>query len=376
MNHAQAEEPLLDRMQRIAMLVAAVGVLACAVGAFLDSTQFFRSYLLAYVFWVGLALGSLGIAMLHNLVGGRWGVTIRGFLETGMRLLPLMAVLVIPILFGIPALYHWVHPEGDHALEFKQPYLNVPFFIGRTVFYFAIWIGLMLYVSKRTEAQARFVSAPGIIVFVFTVTFAAIDWIMSLEPHWYSTIYGMILVVGQALSAIAFCIILLFWFSERRPFSGIVTADHFHDLGNLLLAFNLLWAYTSFSQFLIIWSANIPEETPWYLRRSTNGWQFVAIALMLFHFAVPFFVLLNRSVKRRGRALAQIAAWMIFMRFVDLFYWIIPAGHGEPFHVHWLDIAAPIALGGIWIAAFVWLLKRRPLLLDTHDPRLAPQGGH
>lgn len=368
-------EPGLDRMQRIAMLVGAVGILACVVGAFLDSAQFFRSYLLAYIFWSGLALGSLGIVMLHNLVGGRWGVTIRSFLETGMRTLPLMALLVIPILAGIPTLYHWVHPEGDEILLHKQPYLNVPFFVIRTIFYFLVWIGLMFLVSRRREHQSRFVSAPGLILFVFTVTFAAVDWIMSLEPHWFSTIYGMILVVGQVLNTLAFCILLLFWLSDRGSFSGLIRAEHFHDLGNLMLAFTVLWAYTSFSQFLIIWSGNIPEETPWYIRRSTHGWQFVAIALILFHFAVPFFVLLSRYVKQRGRLLARVAIWMMVMRLVDLFYWIVPASHGEHFAIHWLDLVATIALGGVWVAVFAFLLKRRPLI-DVHDPRLAPQGGH
>jgi hypothetical protein len=377
-NHLElTRDPSLDRVQRIAMLVAALGILACVVGAFLDANQFFRSYLLAYVFWVGLALGSLGIVMLHNLVGGRWGVTIRSFLESGMRTLPLMAVLVIPILAGIPFLYHWVHPEAsDAVLQFKQPYLNVPFFIGRTIFYFVVWIGLMLLLSRRREQESRFISAPGLIIFVFTVTFAAVDWIMSLEPHWFSTIYGAILVVGQALNVFAFSIILLFWLSKRGPLADIIRPDHFHDLGNLMLAFTVLWAYTSFSQYLIIWSGNIPEETAWYARRSHNGWQLVAVALILFHFAVPFFVLLSRFVKRRGQLLARVAFWMILMRLLDLFYWIVPTGHSETIGLHWLDIVAPIALGGVWITAFAWLLKKRPLI-DVDDPRLVTHhGGH
>jgi hypothetical protein len=367
----------LDRVQRIAMVVAALGILACVVGVFLDPQQFFRSYLLAYVFWIGLALGSLGVVMLHNLVGGRWGVTIRSFIESGMRTLPLMAVLVIPILAGIPVLYHWVHPDPlDAVLRFKQPYLNVPFFIGRTVFYFIVWIGLMLLLSKRRERESRFISAPGIIIFVFTVTFAAVDWIMSLEPHWYSTIYGAILLVGQTLNVLAFSIILLFWLSKRGALGDIIGPEHFHDLGNLMLAFTVLWAYTSFSQYLIIWSGNIPEETTWYTRRSNNGWQIASVALIVFHFAVPFFVLLSRFVKRRGQLLARVAAWMILARLLDLFYWIVPTGHADHIGIHWLDIVAVIALGGIWITVFAWLLKKRPLI-DLDDPRLVPQhGGH
>ena len=369
------------RIQRVAWAVGAAALALCIFGAFLDATEFFRSYLLAYLFWVSLALGSLGIVLLHNLVGGKWGVVIGQFLDSGVRTLPLMALLIVPLLAGIPLIYEWAHNDvvaHDALLRHKSPYLNVPFFVVRTALYFAIWIGLSLFFRRRSAHRfeaGRVVSAPGLIVFVFTVTFAAVDWIMSLEPHWFSTIYGAIFLVGQVLQTLAFCIALLALWSRHAPFHGLLQPSHFHDLGNLLLAFTVLWAYTSFSQFLIIWSGNIPEETVWYIRRSNGGWQLVSVLLVLFHFAVPFAVLLSRRMKQQGDMLARIAIGIIFMRFVDLFYWVEPAFHEHGFALHWTRIVAPIGIGGLWIGFFLWQLGRRPLL-DVNDPRLGVGGAH
>ena len=270
MSPALAEDAGLNRIQRSALVIGVIALALCLFAAFTDSALFYRSYLVAYVFWVSLALGSLGVAMLHNLVGGRWGAIIRRFLECGMRTLPLMAVLVIPILLGIPALYEWSHAEAlehDAVLRHKQAYLNATFFIVRTAFYFALWIGLSLLLLRRSAigpatTTVKGISAVGIILFAFSVTFAGVDWIMSLEPHWFSTIYGAIFLVGQVLQTLAFCTAMLVFFSDRAPFAGRIEPSWYHDLGNLLLAFTCLWAYTSFSQFLIIWSGNIPEETP------------------------------------------------------------------------------------------------------------------
>jgi hypothetical protein len=386
MNPAQAIKVSFDRVQRMAILVAVLGLGACILAAFFDSAQFFRSYLLAYVFCLGLALGSLGINLLHNVVGGRWGALIKRILNAAMFTLPFMAVLVIPIFVGIPTLYHWSHPEAvqaDPIMQHKSGYLNVPFFVIRTVIYFVVWIGLALLLRIRAgdmatdveQGRARVISAPGLILFVFTVTFAGVDWIMSLEPHWYSTMYGAILLVGQTLSAFCFSVIILWWLSDREPFAGVLKPEHYHDLGNLIFAFTVLWAYTAFSQFLIIWYGNIPDETPWYIRRTNNGWRNVAILLIVFHFAVPFFILLHRYVKRRGRLLARVAALIIMVRLLDLFYWIAPPFHPTNFGLHWMDIAAPIGLGGVWLWLFLSQFKRGPLV-NLQDPRLQPQGGH
>jgi hypothetical protein len=365
----------IGRFQRLAASVGGIAVVLCVAAGFFNSTEFYRSYLLAFLFWVSLALGSLGIRLLHNVVGGKWGVIIGRFLESGVRTLPLMGLLVLPVLAGIPALYEWSHHEAvahDVLLQHKAPYLNVPFFVIRTIGYFAFWILLSVVFQRRTKAgfeRGRIISAPGLILFAFTVTFAAVDWIMSLEPHWFSTIYGAIFLVGQTLQTFAFCVALLALLANREPFARVLQASHFHDLGNLLLAFTALWAYTSFSQFLIIWSGNIPEETVWYIRRSNGGWQVVSVILMAFHFAVPFAVLLSRRVKRQGRALARIAVWIIIMRIVDLVYWVEPAFHDHHLATIWMRLLALTAVGGLWIAFFLWQLQRQPLL-DVADPRL------
>jgi hypothetical protein len=382
MNPAIASDARLNRIQRTSLGVGVIALAICVFGAFLDSGAFFRSYLIAYVFWVSLALGSLGVVMLHNLVGGRWGAIIRRFLESGVRTLPLMAVLVIPILLGIPALYEWSHHDvvaQDAVLRHKEAYLNPTAFVLRTALYFIIWIGTSVLLARRSavgpaSAKLKAISAVGIIIFSFSVTFAAVDWIMSLEPHWFSTIYGAIFLVGQALQTLAFCTALLAFVSDRAPLAGRVEASWYHDLGNLILAFTCLWAYTSFSQFLIIWSGNIPEETPWYLRRTAGGWLAVSVLLMVFHFGVPFAILLSRYVKRRGRVLARVCIAIIVMRFVDLVYWIEPAGQHGGFPLGWMSLVALIGIGGVWLWMFLWQLARGPLAY-MEDPRLEPEGG-
>lgn len=384
---ADAPAANLDGMQRTALLVGAAGLLVGVIGAFLAPEQFFRSYLLAYTWVISITLGSLGVTLLHNVVGGRWGAVIKQFLESGIRTLPLMALLVLPLLLGIPYLYEWSHAdavEHDPLLRHKAPFLNVPFWVLRLVLYFAVWFGLAFLLSRRRVGETRAdiasrhraISAPGLILYVFTVTLAAIDWVMSMEPHWVSTMYGAIYVVGQVLITLAFCIWLLGKLSDRAPFAGLIKATHYHDLGTLMFAFTVLWTYTTFSQLLIIWNGNLPEETPWYIRRTHFGLQYVAFALGIFHFAVPFFILLSRFVKRRPHLLLKVAAFMIFMRFVDLFYWVKPADpHLHSFPFHWLDLALPLGMAGLWLWFFLFQLKKGPLL-NVDDPRLVVEGAH
>jgi hypothetical protein len=392
MNGAQhaandAAHPRIATWQRMALLAGIAASLLSAVGAFLAPQQFFRSYLLGYLFWLGIALGCLGIALLHQLTGGAWGNVIRRFLESGTRTLPLLALLFVPIVFGLPHLYEWTHPEvvaADHVLQHKSAYLNVPFLLGRAAFYFAVWIGFAMLLnawSARGAAEPggaiarrlKIASAPGILFYVLTMTFAAVDWVMSLDPHWFSTIFGVLFIVGQVLSAFAFVIALVARMRDAEPLASGVTSDHLHDLGNLLFAFLFLWAYISISQLLIIWSANLPEEIPWYLKRFNGGWEWVGYALVVFHFAVPFLILLNRRVKRAGRALAMTATAIIVMHFVDLFWIIVPEFHPDAFRIHWLDVAAPVAVGGLWLALFFRQLAQRPLLAAAPEP--APAGG-
>jgi len=315
-------------------------------------------------------------------VGGNWGVAIRRFIEAGLQTLPLIALFVIPVLFAVNTLYSWTNPEvraHDFAVGHKAAYMNVPFFIIRTVLYFLIWLFFgyrilrMANEHDRTGNPALFkkikgASAPALLLFVLSTTYAFIDWIMSLEPTWYSTIYGWMFTVGQVLLTFAFMIALLVLLSKREPFSSFIKPAHYHDLGNLMLAFTMLWAYMSFAQLLIIWSENLPDEIPWYVRRFSGGWGYVAWFISIFHFCIPFFLLLMRFMKKNPNYLRTLAVWMIIVRVVDVFWIVEPAFRQRGLEVYWTDIVILIGLGGIWLAYFIRHLKARPLLVPA-DPR-------
>ena len=383
----------VDRLQRTSLIAGGIGLALSLVGFFVDRPVFFRAYLVAWVFATGIALGCLAIAMLHHLSRGAWGIVVRRILEAAAGTLPALLLLALPWLFGLQDLYEWARPEavaGDEVLQHKAPYLNVPFFIVRLVLYFAIWYGFAWLLNRMSLEQDRtgdprlvrrmqLVAAPGLAAYCLAATFASVDWLMSLQPHWFSTIYGVYFVGGHGLSALAFLIVVALYLSRREPLSAALQPRHFHDYGKLFLAFVMLWAYFSFSQFLIIWSGNIPEETIWYARRIRGGWQWVALALVVFHFAAPFLLLLSRSLKRAPRLLGRVALLMLLMRWIDLFWQVEPAFHHEHFSFHWLYPAALLGVGGLWLAAFCWQLKRRPLL-PFKDPyladALAPEAGH
>lgn len=384
-----ADQPNLARIQRGALIAGVIGLIVCALGAFLNLDQFFQSYLWAYLFWLGLSLGCFGVMMLQHVSGGRWGLVIRRPLEAGALTIPLMAALFLPLSVGLSSLYIWARPDvvaADEILQFKQPYLNVQFFLVRALLYFVIWSGMALLFNRWSSEQDRtanpglprrfrLLSAPGLIVYVLTVTFAVFDWSMSLEPHWYSTIYGALFVVSQALTTFAFVITIMTLLAERSEIAEVATPDLFNDLGNLLLAFIMLWGYMSFSQFLIIWSGNLPEEVVWYLHRSAGGWVWVAVILFVFHFAFPFLLLLSRNTKRRPRLLRRLALYVFMIHLLHLFWLVMPAFYQDGIHVHWLDLAAPIGIGGIWIAVYLWLLQRKPLLA-LKDHRWVEAGAH
>jgi hypothetical protein len=297
-----------ERIQRIGRLVAAVAGLLTLVGAFLDRGAFFQGWLIGFLYWLALPLGSMALVMLHHMTGGSWGLAVRRLLEASMRTLPVFVLLFLPLVLGMGDLYEWSHPDAvaaDPVLQAKQPYLNVPFFLARAALYFALWIGIGTILNRmsaqydrtgdrRQVRRMRAVSGPGILVYGMGMTFAAVDWAMSLEPHWFSTIYGVMFIVGQGLATLAFAIIVSARLSRHAPFDRWLSADHFHDLGKLLFAFVMLWAYVAYSQYLIIWSANLAEETPWYVHRTGHGWDLVAIALVMLHFVLPFLVLLSR----------------------------------------------------------------------------------
>jgi hypothetical protein len=384
--------PDWDRLQRGMLIAGAAGLIVCALAFALGYVPFvahnlfspgqiFRSYLVAYIFWLGIGLGSLVILMLQHLTGGVWGLVIRRVLESGSRTLLLLAVLFMPIFLGMHSLYEWTKwgPATDPNERFKHIWLSVPFFVVRTVIYFAIWLVVALFLNRwsaeQDQGQAptesrrfRLLSAPGIALYGATITFASIDWVMSIEPHWWSTIYPVQFAVGQMLTALAFAIAVLIWLAGRPPVSEVIGPRHLRDLGNLLLAFVMLWAYMSFSQFLLIWSNNLPEEIPWYLRRTRGGWEWLAVLLIVCHFALPFVLLLFRDVKQHGRILIGVAVGILVMHFLDVFWWIEPAYVREGQYLFWLvDIAALVGVGGIWCWWFLWQLRQRPLL-PVHDP--------
>jgi hypothetical protein len=387
----------VGRFQRHALIVGVIGIAVCVAGAVFNLDQFWKSYLLGYVFWAGIALGCLAILMLQHMSGGAWGLVIRRLLEASTRTFPLLALMFVPVAFGVRSIYIWAQPVAfdapealKHALAHKAPYLNVPFFLTRAVFYFAVWNLMAYFLSKWSLEQDRkghrpitsklqALSAPGLILYGFTVTFASIDWLMSLEPQWFSTMYGILVMGGQGLSAMAFIIAVVVLLARFQPLSEVIKPKHLHDLGKLMLAFLMLWAYFSFSQFLIIWSGNLPEETPWYVRRLQSSWKWVGLSLVVLQFALPFALLLSRDLKRNARRLVVVAIAIIVMRFVDLIWMTGPEFHEGAFRIHWMDVIMPIGLGGLWLAFFAYQLKARPLL-PIGDPELeqmlAHSGGH
>jgi hypothetical protein len=375
-----------NQIQKRALAVGVVALSLCAAGGFHSPVQFFRSYLLGYIFWLGVALGSIALLMLHHLVGGGWGFAIRRILESGTRTFLVMAGLALPLLFGLKHLYIWAEPtsaHAEHAIEAKALYLNVPFFLLRTTGFFVAWILLAYFLNKWSIEQDRTanpdltrklqsLSGVGLVIYGLTATFTSIDWVMSLEPAWGSTIYGMIFIVTQVLSAISLAIIVCMILSGTESLSKRISPLTLNDLGNLLLTFTMLWAYLSFSQFLIIWSGNLPEEITWYLARATGDWAWIAVLLIVFHFAVPFLLLLSRYVKRRIGFLSAVAAWMIVMSLVDLYWLMAPAYNRSGPQFQWMDWLAVVGIGGVWIWRFVSQLKLSPLV-PLNDPRM-PQG--
>jgi hypothetical protein len=378
----------LSSLQTKALIAGGIGLGFCVFGAFSNSKQFFVSYLFSYVFWLGVALGCLGFLMVHHLTGGRWGFAVRRFYEAAIMTLPLMALLFIPICFGLRDLYPWTDPQAidaDPVLQHRSGYMNAPGFIIRAAVFFLIWIGVALALNKWSFQQdattgveptrkLRTLSGPGIALYPVTATFVLVDWVLSLEPDWYSTMFVVLIIIGQMLAGLAFGIMLLALLYKTKPMSDIVTTTHFHHLGMLLLAFVMLWTYMSFGELLIIYSGNLPHEIVWYLHRIAGDWKVVVWFLFLFHFLIPFFLLLSRELKRNVPVLATIAGVVFFAHIVNTYWLIAPSFDQTGIRLHWLDFAAPIGIGGIWIAAFTGRLKSRPLLVQN-DPRQSPNYG-
>jgi hypothetical protein len=381
----------LSRWESGAMMAGGVGLLACLIAFFIPDSRvpMFRSWLVAFNLYLGLALGGMVVVMVQHLTGGNWGFVVRRPLEAATRTLPLLALLFVPLAFGLSELYTWADEEkvkADEHLEYLASWwLTVPWFLIRAAIYFAIWNALQLALNRWSKQQDQTndprlhdrlaaLSAGGLILYVLTITFAAVDWVMSLEPKWYSTIYGAMFGMGQVLSGFAFSIAVFLLLGTQPPLDqAVANRGNLRDLGNLLLAFVMVWAYLSFDQFLLIWSGNLPEEVPWYIVRLEGGWRYVALALVLLLFAGPFVLLLSLDLKRNRRGLAGVALMVVGMRLVELLWLILPAfnhrGGEQPSFLlsALLQVAAVVGIGGVWLWCYLWQLRSMPLL-PVHSP--------
>jgi hypothetical protein len=387
--------PKAASIERVSGVVGGLGLLLCVAGYFANRAEFFQSYLFAFIYWSGFGFGGLGILLLNNTVGGRWGVTARRFLEAAMRTLPLIFLLALVLLLGLKDLYPWTHPNlvaASDVLQHKRPYLNIPFFIARVFIYFALLAIWGLRVNRLSDEQdrtgdptirerMRAFSAPGVLVWVMVVTFAYIDWILSTDTQFFSTVYGAMIWIGDVLQTFALIILTMILVSKEDRFGGRINAKILHDLGNMMFAFTIFWTYLSASQLIIVWPANLPQELVWYLDRVTGFWKWFALATALSMFAIPFLALLSQARKRDPRRLVKIAIWLLVARAIDVF-WIIeptfrngssssPLHTGHGFAIYWTDFAAFLGIGGVWVYVFLGQLRRRPLL-PLHDSRVSP----
>jgi hypothetical protein len=365
----------IARWQMPALVVGIIGAIACAIGWFIDHDVFFRAYLPAYMFWFQIAAGSLGVLCLQYITGGEWGILIRRPLGAAARTMAAMLVLFIPIALGIKSLYIWSHPDvvaRDQVLQLKSGYLNPTQFLIRAGIYFVLWIlwawrirflSLRFYEDRSpfTELSRRRWAASGILLFCLTMTACSIDWMMSLEPKWYSTMYGINFIVGAGLAAYAFVTFFLTRLAPTSAMADIIKPNHFRDLGNLMLAFVMLWAYTQFSEFLLMWYANLHEEIPHYRVRTAGVWGALALFLVVFHFFLPFFMLLMRAIKDRPQTIGWVAIIVLVARYAGI-YWLTEPSFNRHFHFSWMSIAALAGVGGIWLYLFIGQLKGQTII--------------
>jgi hypothetical protein len=385
-NHLDLTAPrVVKTIGQRSLIVGVVFGIIAVILAFFRPEQFFRAYLLGFMCWLGVALGSMAILMIRHLTGGGWGMVIRRILGAAMRTVPLLALLFIPVIFGIHRLYIWAQPLDqvvdkhlrEHLENITKTYLTTNGFILRAVFYFAIWNLLSFLLSKWSKQTDRAgapdntgrfkaVAGPGLILYGFTISFAAIDWVMSLDPSWISTIFGLVILIGEVLSAMCFAVVVERILFDYKPMSEMLKPDFVHDHGKWILTFVMVWAYFNYSQWLIIWAGNLPAEITYYLRRLNGGWGYVGLFIVIFHFAVPFALLLSRPFKRTIRKLVWLAVWLMFMRYLDLF-WIIEPNFSRTFILTPEDVVVPVAIGGFWLAYFFHNLGALPLL-PAYDP--------
>src|SRR5688572_30730361 len=363
---------------------AVLGIIACAVLGPGNPKQFFFSWLVSFLFFLSLALGALFFVLIQYASQGAWGVVVRRIGETIFATIPVMALLFVPLLFGLHHLFEWSvtgAAEHDALLRWKQPYLTVPFFLIRAALYFGIWsvVAVLYYIQSRRQdttgdhavsARLRRFAGPTIILLALTQTFASVDWIMSLTPHSCSPIFGVYFFAGSFVGCVALLSILAVTMRGAGLLDTVISTEHLHDIGKFLFAFTAFWAYIAFSQFFLVWYANLPEETIWFKARLEGSWKAVSVLLMAGHFGAPFLYLMGRAVKRHGATLAVGGAWVLAMHFVDIYWMVMPTLHPDGFSPSALDLAAFAAVGGCFVAAAGWLLRRQALV-PLRDPRLA-----
>ena len=367
----------IDKIRSRSMVVGVVGAVLALIGYVTAPDAFYRAYLLAFMIWLGVSLGSLGLLLVIHLTNGRWGLVIRRILEAATKNFWLMAIFFVPLLAGVPRLYPWAREAdraGNEGLTWIHGvYLNKTQFFVRAVIYFAIWGVLTFFFTKWSREQdsegnnshrrSGILAGPGALLFGFTITFASVDWVMSLSYGWTSTIYGLIFLIGQLLSAVCFATVVAVILARYEPMKSILNIDHLHDYGKWMLTFTMVWAYFSFSQWVIMWAGNLPEEIIWYRMRLHGGWQYFALFLALFQFVFPFIRLLSAQLKKDKSSLVWTACWLLGMRYIDMYWQIMPNFENKAgFYFHWLNLVAPVAMGGFWLALFFRNLQGQPLL--------------
>ncbi|KAA3660624.1 MAG: hypothetical protein DWQ10_06275 [Calditrichaeota bacterium] len=368
-----------------ALICGIVGLVLTAVGYFMVSPeQMYHSWLTAFVFWMTIGLGGLFFTMLHHLTGAVWSIVLRKFSESLMAVLPWMLLFFIPVVFGIHDLYHWSHEDAvahDQLLQGKAGFLNQPFFVIRSIGYFVIWIILSLSLFKLSVKQdnqhdasisAKFkkISAPGMLLFALSLTFASFDWLMSLDPHWYSTIFGVYIFSGSVLAVLSMIMLIALFLRKSGFLEEVITIEHYQDIAKLLFAFTVFWAYIAFSQYFLIWYGNIPEETVWFLHRWEGSWKIISMVIVFFHFALPFLILLTRNAKRNLTLLGIMGFWFLIVHWIDLYWLVFPSFHKHSVHFSWIDFTAMLGIGGIFMAIF-WKKFTGNKLVPMNDPELS-----
>ncbi len=364
--------------------VGIVGLIASGVGYFLNHEQFFFSYLTSYTFFTSFALAALFLVMVHHITRSSWGTVLRRIPETFSSYIWIWAIFFIPVIFGMGTLYSWADPSyvsGDPILEGKIQYLNTPFFILRQILYFGIWgwLGYRLHkISVEMDntrdwgltTLMRKISAPGILIFALTIAFASFDWLMSLDAHWFSTMFGVYFFAMSFQALFPMLILLVYWMHKRGILNNTIRQVHIYDLGAWFFAFTVFYAYIAFSQLLLIYYANIPEETLWYYHRLEGSWAFISYSLIAGRFILPFIILLNRDAKQNSTILLTISVVVLVMHFVELYWIAMPILHHHGISINWMDITTILGLGGIFFGLFFRQFRKHSMV-PVNDPYLA-----